>query len=125
MKKVTVVHRELSYPQTFADYAAQIGYASSAKVVDQTTNIPDILSFIEREASDLILLGVNFTGGRDGRGLEVLARVKTNPHTASTPVVMVSGGYDARQEAIRRGANGYITGFEEFKRILDQYFTQS
>ena len=125
MKKITVVHRVDSYPQMFADYATQVGYVSSARAVDETTSIPDIVSFLERESPDIILLGVNFTGGRDGRGLEVLARVKTNPHTASTPVVMVSGGYNAEQEAISKGADEYITGFEEFRRILDQYFTQS
>jgi DNA-binding response OmpR family regulator len=66
------------------------------------------LDAIERQAYDLILLDLLMDGLS---GLETLQRLKANPNTAGTPVVMLSAGddLDPMVACILAGADDYLT----------------
>ena len=67
----------------------------------------DALAFMEREPVDLVLLDVHLPGVG---GLEVCRRLKDDPRTRLTPVVLVTGldGPEQRIAGIEAGADDFI-----------------
>jgi PAS domain S-box-containing protein len=64
---------------------------------------------LARQQPDLVLLDVCLP---DGNGLDVCRRLKADPRTALTPVLMVSGfavGREDRVHGLEDGADGYLT----------------
>ena len=66
------------------------------------------LAMISQESFDLVVLDFTMPGID---GLEVLRRLRTTRSTAELPVIMVTSSLDMaiQVQAVRLGANGYIT----------------
>ena len=58
-----------------------------------------------RERPDVILLDLGLPGGG---GMTVLARLRSQPETTSTPVIVVSGSGMDRDWVFASGAQGYL-----------------
>ncbi len=75
----------------------------------------------EREAlPDVVLLDLKLPGMT---GIEVLRRLRADPHTASVPVVVLTSSCEDRDivESYRAGANGYVrkpVDFDAFTRTV-------
>ncbi|MBS9478777.1 response regulator [Ancylobacter radicis] len=77
---------------------------------------------VSKSRSLLILLDLNLP---DMTGIEILEKVKSNPHTKRTPVVVLTTTDDAReiQRCYDLGANVYITkpvNYESFAHAIRQ-----
>ena len=61
----------------------------------------------ERERPDLVLLDVMMP---EVNGFEVLARLRNNPNTASTPVILLTALAQERdvERAVEAGVNGFV-----------------
>jgi CheY-like chemotaxis protein len=86
-----------------------------------TSAAPVAPAEVARLAPDIVLLDVLF--GREERGLEVLRRLREEPATAATPVVLCSGA----TEPIRRldaplleGATGLVLKPFDVDALLDE-----
>ncbi len=89
------------------------------------------LKAVQEQHPDLVLLDLMLPGID---GYEVLNRIRSNPQTANTPVIVVSAktSEDDQQMAQRIGANGYITKpyqltqlYQVIQQILEQSSTPS
>jgi PAS domain S-box-containing protein len=101
---VTVLHVEDNEVSRLAAAAAlrRAGFA----VREAATGL-EALSLLA-EHPDLVLLDVNLP---DLNGFDICRRIKADPETASTPVVMLSGYYsraEDRAQGLEGGADGYL-----------------
>ena len=83
----------------------------------------EALALIEREDFDLVLLDMMMP---DLCGLDVLARIRTNHSPGSLPVIMVTAKSQSEDivEALKDGANDYITKPVDFSIALARVTTQ-
>jgi diguanylate cyclase (GGDEF)-like protein len=83
----------------------------------------EALAMLERETFDLVLLDVMMP---DLSGLEVLARIRTTRSPGSLPVIMVTARSQSEDvvEALKGGANDYITKPVDFSIALARVVTQ-
>jgi len=106
-----------------------------SNTVDHVTTGEDILEYLarrgpyaDRPRPDVILLDINLPGMS---GLDVLARVKSDPETKAIPVVIVTTSKTNRDRvrAYENYANSYVTkpvDFEQLHEIvshLELYWT--
>jgi two-component system alkaline phosphatase synthesis response regulator PhoP len=75
------------------------------------------VAVLERDHPDVVLLEVTMPGGN---GMEILDRIRANPHLASTPVVIVTAktGDDDVLEGYKFGADYYLTKPVTPRRLL-------
>lgn len=66
------------------------------------------LDELGQEAFDLVILDLMMPGAS---GLEILAKIRSNPHRSETPVIILTAkGQDAdREAAMAGGANDFLT----------------
>jgi excisionase family DNA binding protein len=88
------------------------GYA-----VREAANAEDGLAALEDEAPDLILLDVMMP---QVDGWEMLRRVQERHGVGSIPVVMFSGQLDAGNEAVQRGAQGFVGKPFDLRALIEQ-----
>ena len=81
------------------------------------------LDLIERETFDLVLLDIMMP---DIAGLEVLAQIRTKYSQGDLPVIMVTAKSQSEDivDALKRGANDYITKPVDFSIALARVITQ-
>ena len=128
-KTIAVIHRDKGLASTLAEMAQQLGYSSLVMIVDSASAPQQVSSFVDRVSPDLVLLAENYqrwipvqgTKIEDfklGEGIDALVEIRKNHPTL--PVYMVSGNPKHMEEAMQRGANGYLPirigfkGYEEF-----------
>lgn len=101
-KKILLVEDEPNFRQMLDTYLEWAGY----KIVLAPDSI-SALSAVNREKPDLILLDIGLPGGD---GMMILQKVKANPATAHTPVIMVSGKDPAvyKDQSLVAGAAAYF-----------------
>jgi DNA-binding response OmpR family regulator len=77
--------------------------------VDATPNGAKGLEIAFDKLPDVILLDLNLSGGYDG--FEVCARVRANPTTKATPVIVISALSDeeSKKKAAAAGCTAYYT----------------
>ena len=94
---------------------------------DWKTGGAEALAYLDETPVDLLILDVMMPGMD---GMEVLRRIRAEPKTAATPVVMFSAVADRNfiEEAIRKGANDYWVkasfDFSQLKDRVDQLIPQ-
>lgn len=83
----------------------------------------EALALLERETFDLVLLDVMMP---DLSGLDVLARIRAKHSAGSLPVIMVTAKSQSEDivEALKCGANDYITKPVDFSIALARVITQ-
>ncbi|HXI24257.1 MAG TPA: response regulator, partial [Pyrinomonadaceae bacterium] len=85
-----------------------------------------VLSFVEREELDLVLIDLNYT--RDttsgSEGLDLLSRVQAVDSTLPVVVMTAWGTVDVAVEAMRRGARDFIQKPWDNARLLAVLRTQ-
>ena len=88
-----------------------------AEALDFMFRSGDYASRSETDNPKLILLDLKLP---KISGLEVLTRIKSDPRTASVPVVVLSSSAEDRdiQESYRLGVNSYIVKPVDFERFL-------
>ncbi len=121
MKKILVVEDDL-YALRFVEYLlGQEGY----QVITATDGIVG-LTLAKREKPDLIILDVMLPGLD---GFEVCHRLRLEPETAETPILMLSAKAREMDKKIglQMGANDYLTKpaepaeiLKRVKRLLEQ-----
>src|SRR5690348_4738044 len=92
---------------TGRDALSRILRASGFDVIEAATGV-EALRLIHK-GPDLVLLDVILP---DENGFEVCRRIKADPATASTPVLMISGiavDPQDRVQGLEGGADGYLT----------------
>jgi len=107
--KVLVVDDERPLLQVVRDALELDGYA-----VDTATNGDEAFALVGRERPDLILLDVNMPGVD---GWEVLGRLRAAAGP-QTPVVVMTAGYDAQDQALASGAQGFLGKPFELEDLL-------
>lgn len=129
-KKIAILHKDQSLVEVLEDMIKALGHTSHSKLVGSATTSTDVVSFVRDSRPDLVLLAENFGGGRydpsvaskdiyRGEGIGALAAIRDSGYTI--PVFMVSGGPEYYDEAMRRGATGYLEfpfTQEGFKKLL-------
>lgn len=71
--------------------------------VSRTHGLDDTLASLQDKEFDLVL--VNRVMDRDGSsGLRIIERIKADPHSADTPVMMITNYDDHQQTAVAAGA---------------------
>ena len=88
------------------------GYA-----VREAANGEEGLAALEEEAPDLILLDVLMP---QVDGWEMLRRVQERHGVGSIPVVMFSGQLEAGDEAVERGAQGFVGKPFDLRELIEQ-----
>src|SRR5262245_42839884 len=75
--------------------------------VDLAASGAEALAHLEQSTPDVVVLDVMMPGMD---GMEVLRRIRSEPHTANLPVVMYSAVSDPayREAAMEKGANDYL-----------------
>jgi CheY-like chemotaxis protein len=105
------------------DMLCQVLRAMGARAVSAFTG-EGALAMLGTERPALVVLDVMMPGMD---GLEVLRLIRTNPYTATLPVVLYSGVADAefQRHALGKGANEYLVkrGFDlsELRTKLAKY----
>src|SRR3989338_8239817 len=111
-KTIAIIHREKNLTDALVAMAQSLGYSPLAMLVDRTTTPQQVSSFVDRVAPDLVFLAENYqdySGGREGEGIEALIEIRKSHPRDELPVYMVSGGiYTQPKEAMQAGANGYL-----------------
>ncbi len=92
----------------------------------EAANGKDALKSIQANKPDLILLDVMLP---DTNGHELLPRLRSHDHTASVPVIMLTGRHDTsdRMQGIRAGANEYVTkpfNPQKLTTLIQRYLPQ-
>ena len=113
---------------SLADHAYVIGDAEIECLVFDADHFADRAREIKVRYPDLILLDLNLP---DMTGLDILEKVKANPHTRRSPVVVLTTTDDSQeiQRCYDLGANVYITkpvnydGFANAIRQLGLFFS--
>jgi CheY-like chemotaxis protein len=67
---------------------------------------PAALDFLTRSKPEAILLDIMMP---EMDGLEVLRRIRSDPRFAGIPVIIYSGGYGHEEEAMKLGADDFVT----------------
>jgi len=103
------VNNEIAY---FADGASALQYLLG----------PDETGSVSSHRSLLILLDLNLP---DMAGVDILSRIKANPHVKRSPVIVLTTTDDAReiQKCYDLGANLYVTkpvNYEDFAHAIRQ-----
>jgi two-component system, OmpR family, alkaline phosphatase synthesis response regulator PhoP len=78
----------------------------------------NIMAIIARKRPDVVLLDIRMNGTD---GLSICKELKSNPETASTPVIMFSANDNLKALSQECGADGYITKpfkTEDFRETL-------
>lgn len=80
-------------------------------------NGTDGLILLETEAPDMLIVDLMMP---DIQGFEVCRQMRAMPQFQETPIVMISARVDpeAKQEAIRAGANEYLTKPLDLRELL-------
>lgn len=80
-------------------------------------NGTDGLILLEAEAPDMLIVDLMMP---DIQGFEVCRQMRAMPQFQETPIVMISARVDpeAKQEAIRAGANEYLTKPLDLRELL-------
>jgi len=101
-KKILLVEDEPNFRQMLETYLKWAGY----KIFIAPDSI-SALAAVTREKPDLILLDIGLPGGD---GTMILHKIKANPATAHTPVIMVSGKDPAvyKDQSLLAGAAAYF-----------------
>jgi DNA-binding response OmpR family regulator len=98
-KRVLVVDDERDILSFVQDALTDEGYA-----VDTAASGEEALQSVMERRPDLIMLDVNLPGVD---GWEVLSRLRAAAGE-QTPVVVMTGGYRAQEQALASGAQGYL-----------------
>lgn len=96
-----------------------------APVVFEAVDAASALDLFQRELPDLVLLDSNLIGMS---GLEVLEQIRAVDEDVVIIVLSTESTMGAIQEAVTRGANGYVlknVGSEEVTRSLLEAVTES
>ena len=136
-KKIAIVHKDALLMSTLARFSQVLGYDVATLLVDPDTEPQKVASFVEEHQPDLVLLAENYQKSipyeliaegkrveefKKGEGLEALVEIrKTHP---TTPIVMISGAPRHREDALAKGATGYLItpfGFSDYGSILKEY----
>lgn len=130
-KKIVILHKDATLVEVLADMVRALGHIPHSKLIGIATTPTDVVSFVRDSSPDLVLLAENFGGGQHdpaatnkgvykGEGIEALVAIRNSGYTM--PVFMVSGGPQYHEEAIRRGANGYLEfpfTQEGFRKLIE------
>ena len=111
-KKIHIYHYERGVGELIAEILSRRNYVAEYIPISREVAFGSIAEEIATKNPDLVFLALNFgsavgAGTRFQEGLEELARIKAR---SQVPVVMVTaGGTSYREEALRKGANEYLT----------------
>jgi CheY-like chemotaxis protein len=91
----------------------------------EAENGKEAISILDRIIPHLILLDIRMP---EMHGFQLLDYVRNNPKTRSIPVIMMTVDDDikTREEAFRKGANGFITkpvAMEELFPMVGRFFS--
>lgn len=113
MRKILVVDDD---PAIIRLLSAVLRY-EAMKVV-QTNKGEEALDIIEREKPDLVLTDFAMPGMN---GVEICRRVKQNPRTAGTPVILMTGALTRAdcQQTLAQGVDGFLQKPFSVKQLLD------
>jgi CheY-like chemotaxis protein len=115
MGRILIVDDEPQACQILSRLIRHLGHETAYR-----TGGAEALAFVESTPVDLMILDVMMPGMD---GMEVLRRVRADPRTASTRVVMFSAVADRNfiDEAIRKGANDYwVKASFDFTQLKDR-----
>jgi two-component system phosphate regulon response regulator PhoB/two-component system alkaline phosphatase synthesis response regulator PhoP len=101
MGRILIVDDEPQACMVLSRLVRHLGHESAYQTAGEAA-----LSYVRDTPVDLMILDVMMPGMD---GMEVLRRLRSNPQTASVPVVMFSAVADPNfiQEALRKGAQDY------------------
>ena len=115
MGRVLIVDDEPQACAMMARLVKHFGHESVCRTGGQ-----DALDYLGGSAVDLVILDVMMPGMD---GMQVLARVRSEPRTAALPVVMFSAVADKGfiEDALRRGASDYwVKASFDFAQLKDR-----
>ena len=115
MGRILIVDDEPQACQILSRLIRHLGHETAYR-----TGGAEALAFVDETPVDLMILDVMMPGMD---GMEVLRRVRADPKTASTCVVMFSAVADRNfiDEAIRKGANDYwVKASFDFTQLKDR-----
>ena len=115
MGRILIVDDEPQACQILSRLIRHLGHET-----DWKTGGADALAYIEGTPVDLLILDVMMPGMD---GMEVLRRIRSEPRTASMPVVMFSAVADRNfiEEAKRKGATDYwVKASFDFNQLRDR-----
>jgi|SRR3989338_1504968 len=148
-KKIAIIHsRDSSLVTLLARLTQELGHDPSTMVVNKDTPPQDVASFVQGISPlSLVLLAENYISYNDpfvqaylrqneykvtsegiegikgGEGIEALVEIKKSH--PNLPVFMVSGDPQHMEEAMMKGANGYLVlpiDLEQYGAFLTQAF---
>lgn len=113
MRKILVVDDD---PAIIRLLSAVLRY-EAMKVV-QTNKGEEALDLIQREKPDLVLTDFAMP---DINGVEICRRIKQNPLTANTPVILMTGALTRAdcQQTLAQGVDGFLQKPFSVKQLLD------
>ncbi len=113
MRKILVVDDD---PAIIRLLSAVLRY-EAMKVV-QTNKGEEALDIVERERPDLVLTDFAMPGMN---GMEICRRIKQNPRTAGTPVILMTGALTRVdcQKTLAQGVDGFLQKPFSVKQLLD------
>jgi CheY-like chemotaxis protein len=115
MGRILIVDDEPQACQILSRLIRHLGHETAYR-----TGGAEALAYVEATPIDLMILDVMMPGMD---GMEVLRRLRADPRTVSTPVVMFSAVADRNfiDEAIRKGANDYwVKASFDFTELKDR-----
>lgn len=145
-KKIAIIHRD-EPGNTLANLAQFLGYTTSTMQVGMGTTPQQVASFVDGVEPNLVLLAENYISFNDpavrayftqreyevtlegvkgikgGEGIEALVKIRENH--PNLPVFMVSGGPRHKEEAMKKGATGYLilpVGLKQYGTFLEHAF---
>ncbi|MBI2655057.1 hypothetical protein HYX06_01390 [Candidatus Woesearchaeota archaeon] len=110
-KRVDVYHYESGVGEIIARLLNRSNYSAEYLPISRGMPLGKVAEEISERKPDLVFLSLNFGSAmigasRSQEGLEELVKIREK---SQVPVVMVTGGDTTyREEALRRGANGYL-----------------
>jgi CheY-like chemotaxis protein len=115
MGRILIVDDEPQACQILSRLIRHLGHETAYR-----TGGAEALAYVDATPVDLMILDVMMPGMD---GMEVLRRLRADPRTEKTPVVMFSAVADRNfiDEAIRKGANEYwVKASFDFTRLKDR-----